>query len=427
MTDFRALLTDTYRAALAATDAGLLVRAHLPAAAPALIIAVGKASLPMLGAALSAHPRAPFLAVAPDCLNVGAALQAAADRRQGEILFAGHPVPDQRSVWAAERVLEQVGTLAAGDDLLVLLSGGSSALLCAPWGLTLDQKQALTRELLASGASIHELNTVRKHVSRIKGGRLAQAAHARQARVTALLLSDVVGDDPSVIASGPTAPDPTTFADALNVLKRHGIQHPAARAHLERGARGELDETPKEVHGLHQQVIGSNRLLLDAAAQHLETCGIRAVILGDTFTGETRELATMHAALVRSVRGFGTPVRAPVALLSGGEATVTLRGNGVGGRNHEFALALLLELGEHGLWALSAGSDGVDGSAAAAGALLTPNSWHRARQLGLDPRAALNNNDSGTLFAALGDTLITGPTGQNLNDLRILLIGPEPD
>ncbi|ULH14159.1 glycerate kinase (plasmid) [Deinococcus sp. KNUC1210] len=425
MTDFRALLTETYRAALAATDAGLLVRAHLPAAPPALIVSVGKASLPMLGAALSAYPGAPFLAVAPDGPEVGAAVQAAADRQQGEILYAGHPVPDQRSVRAAERFLEQVGTLAPGDELLVLISGGSSALLCAPWGLTLEQKQALTRELLGSGASIQELNTVRKHVSRIKGGRLAQVAQARQARVTALLLSDVIGDDPSVIASGPTVPDPTTFADALKVLERYGVQHSAARAHLKRGARGELNETPKAFHELRQQVIGSNRLLLDAAAQSLEARGIPAVILGDTFGGEARELAAMHAALVRSVRGFGTPVRAPVALLSGGEATVTVRGSGVGGRNHEFALALLLELGERGLWALSVGSDGVDGSAAAAGAFLTPDSWQRARHLGLDLQTALHNNDSGTLFAALGDALITGPTGQNLNDLRILLIGPD--
>ena len=363
------------------------------------------------------------MAVAPDELKVGAWVQAAAERHQGELLFAGHPVPDRRSVWAAERVLEGIGTLRPGDGLLVLLSGGGSALLCAPWGLTLEQKQALTRDLLASGASIHELNTVRRHVSRIKGGRLAQAAQARGAHVTALLLSDVIGDDASVIASGPTVPDPSTFADALAVLDEYNLQQPAARAHLERGARGDLDDTPKALHTIQTRVIGSNRLLLEAAAGYLETQGLRAVILGDTFGGEARELAATHAALVRSIRDFGTPVPAPVALLSGGEATVTVRGSGVGGRNHEFALALLLELGERGLWAVSAGSDGIDGSAAAAGAFLTPDSLARAQQLGLNARAALNDNDSGTFFAALGDTLTTGPTGQNLNDLRMLLIG----
>ncbi|AZI44765.1 glycerate kinase (plasmid) [Deinococcus psychrotolerans] len=422
----RALLTATYHAALEATGAGRLVRAHLPAQPPAFIIAFGKASLPMLDAALSVHPDAPFLVVPPDGLEVSPAVQAAADRGQGQIIFARHPVPDERSVKGAERALEQIGKLNEGDELLVLVSGGGSALFSAPWGLTLEEKQQLTRDLLASGADIHELNSVRKHVSRIKGGRLAQAAQTRGAHLTALLLSDVIGDDPSAIASGPTVPDPSSFADALAVLNRYGVQHEAARAHLQRGVSGELDDTPKTLDNVHTQVIGSNRLLLDAAAQYLESQGVRAVILGDTFGGEAKELAAAHAAIVRSVQEFGTPVSAPVALISGGEATVTLRGKGMGGRNHEFALALLLELGQssdrQGVWALSAGSDGVDGSSPAAGAFLTPDSSARVQQLGLNGHESLTNNDSGTFFAALGDTLQTGPSGHNLNDLRIILV-----
>ncbi|WP_425144884.1 glycerate kinase type-2 family protein [Deinococcus sp.] len=422
----RMLLEAAYRHALHATEAGTLVRAHLagspPALPPSLVVAFGKASLPMLGAALTAYPQVPFLAVPPGGLGVDETLWAAAARGQGEIIAASHPVPDRRSVRAAERALELAGALKPGDDLLVLVSGGGSSLLCAPWGITLEEKRALTRELLGSGAAIGELNTVRKHLSRVKGGRLAQVAVRRGARVRALLLSDVIGDDPSVIASGPSVPDPSTFGDALAVLDRFSLRHPAARAHLERGARGELEETPKQLPGVQTAVIGSNRMLLDAAAAFLQTQGTRTVILGDTFGGEARELAAAHAALVRRVQALGTPVAAPTALISGGETTVTLRGSGMGGRNQEFALALLLELGAQGLWALSSGSDGIDGASPAAGAFLTPDSLERAARLGLDARVALRNNDSGSFFAALGDTLLTGPTGQNLNDLRILLL-----
>ena len=421
----RTLLEATYHAALEATSAGRLVLAHLPPSSPTLMVAVGKASLPMLGASLSVFPHAPFVAVSPGGVQASMAVQEAGARRQGKLVYAGHPVPDDLSVRGAAQVLEGVSKLGVGDELLVLVSGGGSALLSAPWGVTLAEKRALTQALLACGASIHDLNSVRKHLSQIKGGRLAEAALARGARVTALLLSDVIGDDPSVIASGPTVPDPSTFADALTVLDRYGLAHPAARRHLERGARGELSETPKpglSLEGVNTTVIGTNRLLLEAAAAHVEGQGMRAVILGDTFGGEARELAAGHAAIVRSVRTFGTPVQAPVALISGGEATVTLRGDGMGGRNHEFALALLLELGEAGIFGLSAGSDGIDGSSPAAGAFLFPDSLARSRSAGLDARASLEHNDSGSYFAALGDTLLTGPTGHNLNDLRILLI-----
>ncbi|THF71607.1 glycerate kinase [Deinococcus sp. Arct2-2] len=437
----RALLDATYRAALRATDAGALVRARLLQPgfkAPSLVAAFGKASLPMLDAALSVYPNSRFLALAPDGLEVSPAVQAALDQGQGELHLARHPVPDERGVRGATRLLELVNGLQAGADLLVLGSGGGSALLCAPWGVTLGQKQALTRDLLASGASIHDLNTVRKHLSHVKGGRLAQAALGRGASVTALLLSDVIGDDPSVIASGPTVPDASTFSDALAVLGRFGLGHPAARAHLQRGRAGELPDTPNPGPAfarVHTEVIGSNRLLLNAAAAHLDSQGVRAIILGDAFGGEARDLAATHAAIIRSVYTSGTPALAPVALISGGEATVTLgpafvfdAAPGIGGRNQEFALAFLMEMGlleseglNLNLWGLSAGSDGIDGTSAAAGAFLMPDSLVRARARGLDPAAALHRHDSGTFFAALGDALITGPTGQNLNDLRVLL------
>ncbi|WP_407542334.1 DUF4147 domain-containing protein (plasmid) [Deinococcus radiomollis] len=422
----RTLLEAAYRSALEATSAGRLVLAHLPHTPPKLIVAFGKASLPMLGAALSAFPDALFVAVSPAGVQASAVVEGAVARFQGEVIFAGHPVPDDESVRGAARVLSRVAELGVGDDLLVLVSGGGSALLSAPWGMTLAQKQALTQALLSCGATIQELNSVRKHLSQIKGGRLAEAALARGARVTALLLSDVIGDDPGVIASGPATPDSSTFADALAVLDRYGLSHPAARQHLERGVRGELDETPKPgpaLAGVNTAVIGTNRLLLEAAAAYLEGQGMKTVILGDTFGGEARDLAAAHAATLRSVQAFGTPAQAPVALISGGEATVSLRGNGMGGRNHEFALALLLELGESGIFGLSAGSDGIDGSSPAAGAFLFPDSLERARSAGLDAWASLEDNDSGTFFAALGDTLLTGPTGHNLNDLRILLVG----
>jgi hydroxypyruvate reductase len=334
-------------------------------------------------------------------------------------MLSSHPVPDTSSVAAAQAALTRLGALKEGQHALVLVSGGGSALMAAPDGVTLEHKQALTRALLRAGADIGEINTVRKHLSRVKGGRLAAAT---QARVTALLISDVVGDDPSVIASGPTVPDRTTFAQALAVLDRCGIPAPEVRGHFRAGVAGRVPETPDHLPHVTNTVIGSNRHLLEAAQAYLEGRGMRAVILSDSFEGEASELARAHAAIARSVQRHGTPVRPPVVLLSGGEATVTLRGDGVGGRNQEFALALLLALGERGLHVLSAGSDGVDGSSPAAGAFLTPDSLARARAADLDARAFLARNDSGSFFAALHDGLVTGPSGHNLNDLRLIAV-----
>ncbi|MGX9688306.1 glycerate kinase type-2 family protein [Deinococcus wulumuqiensis] len=408
--DVRALLEGTYRAALAAVSPEVLLKGHWKGDRPDFILAFGKAALPMARAALKAYPGVPTLIVPP----AGTADLSAPP--EATVMPGSHPVPDERSVAAAAEALRRLAALKEGQQALVLVSGGGSALLAAPHGVTLAQKQELTRELLRAGADISEINMVRRHLSRTKGGQLAQATRAR---VRALLLSDVVGDDMSVIASGPTVPDVTTFADALAVLERYGIAAPEARAHF---ASGTLD-TPDALPNVTNTVVGSNRLLLEAAQKHLANQGVGSLILGDTFEGEARELARFHASVARSVQAYGSPARAPVVLLSGGEATVTLRGEGVGGRNQEFALALALSLGRHGIYALSAGSDGVDGSSEAAGAFVTPDTLERARGLGLDARALLNRNDSGRFFARLGDGLVTGPSGHNLNDFRALAIG----
>ncbi|KEF35714.1 hydroxypyruvate reductase [Deinococcus sp. RL] len=412
--NWRAVLEGTYREALAAVSPARLLAPHLTGPPPDLVVAFGKAALPMLRAALEAYPGVPGLAVPPrDAADLSAPPRA-------EVYPASHPVPGADSVRAARAVLARVAALPAGSRLLVLVSGGGSALLAAPWGVTLAQKQALTRELLAVGADITQVNTVRKHLSRVKGGRLAAATRAE---LRALLISDVIGDDPAVIASGPTVPDPTTFADALAVLDRCGLVAPAARAHLEAGARGEVPETPKpgELPHAQAQVIGSGRVLLEAARDALARRGVAARLLSATQGGDVRDLAAWHAAELRRQWPHRT---APLVLLSGGEATVTLRGDGVGGRNQEFALWLLRDLGAAGIYGLSAGSDGRDGNSAAAGAFLTPDSLARARRLGLDPDTFLARNDSGTFFARLGDALVTGPTGPNLGDLRLLVLSP---
>lgn len=416
----REVLRGTFQAALAATDPGRLTARHLAGwsgPAPARLLAFGKAAGPMLGAALERFPRTPALGILPDDAALPAAVEAAP---HVQLLRAAHPLPDHRSVQAGEAALAEAERLPSGGVWLVLVSGGGSALLSRPQGVTLPGKAAVIRDLMHAGADIHALNTVRKHLSGVKGGRLAQAALARGAAVQALLLSDVVGDDPAVIASGPTVPDPTTFADARAVLERFGVAAPEVARHLARGEGGEVPDTPKALPGVTSRVIGSNRLLLDAAARHLRELGYGILDLGDGWAGEARDVAAQHARIVQEHLNAD----APLALISGGEATVTVRGPGVGGRNHEFALALALYLGPTGVWGLSAGSDGLDGSSGAAGAVLTPDTLARAAALGLDAGACLARNDSGAFFAALGDGLVTGPTGQNLNDLRVLLVPP---
>ena len=340
-----------------------------------------------------------------------------------EVVEAAHPVPDAAGQRATERVLELARGSNRNDLLLCLISGGGSALLTAPAGVTLAQKAALTQELLRSGADISEMNTVRKHLSNIKGGRLAAAA--APARVVTLVLSDVVGDDLSTIASGPTVPDETTFADALELLERYSIDALEARAYLQAGARGEVPETPKPGDPLFANVshhlVGSAQQSLEAVAHFFETRGISAHILSSSVTGEAREVAKTHAAVVRQTVRYGQPFSRPCALISGGETTVTVRGPGRGGRNGEFALALALELdGLSGVYALAADTDGIDGSEENAGAFMTPEVLHKVGSQ--KARELLDRNDSYTFFEAAGTLFTTGPTGTNVNDLRVILI-----
>lgn len=414
----RKQLVASFQHALAQTHPAHLTQQHLPEETPALIVAVGKAAISMLEAARQRFAQAPFIAVPK--AETGRAWP---DASHGRILPASHPVPDERSVEAGQAILQAVSRLKPDDLLLLLISGGGSALMCAPWGISLAIKQDLTQALLRSGADIQEMNAVRKHVSALKGGRLAAATPAR---ILALYLSDVPGDDLSVIASGPTVPDESTFADALEVLDKYRLEFPEVRAHLRQGLGGELPESPKPGDALFTRVenrlIGSNQTLLEAAQNYWQAQGYRAVILSDRFQGEARELARFHANLVQSIRTHGQPFRPPVVLLSGGEAGVTVRGSGRGGRNQEFLAWLGFYLGQAGLWALAADSDGIDGNTQAAGAIWQPDTWQRARGQGLDLKAQLQQNDSHGFFAAMNDLLVTGETANNLNDLRVLVV-----
>jgi hydroxypyruvate reductase len=317
--------------------------------------------------------------------------------------------------------------------VICLISGGASALLPAPAPpITLEEKQQVTRLLLACGATIHEINAVRKHISEVKGGQLARLAYP--ARVLSLLLSDVIGDPLDVIGSGPTAPDASTFADALAVLDKYGLRErvPApVRERLERGAAGEIPETPKADDPVFQRtqnlIVGNNRTAVDAAAKIARVFGFRPLVLSTMIEGETREVARVHAAIVREILASGRPARPPVCLISGGETTVTLRGNGLGGRNQEFVLAAAIELaGLPDVVVLSGGTDGTDGPTDAAGAIADGATLARAERIGLDARRMLAENDSYHFFEPLGDLIKTGPTNTNVMDLRLLLVG-KPD
>jgi hydroxypyruvate reductase len=344
-----------------------------------------------------------------------------------EIVEASHPVPDAAGREAAARILELARDAGPDDLVLCLISGGGSALLALPAeGLTLEDKQAVNKALLASGADIGQMNVVRKHLSAIKGGRLAAAAHP--ARVVSLLISDVPGDDPSAIASGPTVPDPSTFADARAILARYGIEPPAAvRAHLERAA----EETPKpgdlRLAGAETVIIARPQASLEAAAVVAREAGVTPLLLGDALEGEAREVGRVMAGIARSVVDHRRPLPPPCVLLSGGETTVTVRAKGGrGGRNTEFLLGLAVQLhGLSGVWALAADTDGIDGSEANAGAIVTPDSLERARAQGLKATELLAANDAWTFFERLGDLVTTGPTLTNVNDFRAVLIATE--
>ena len=340
-----------------------------------------------------------------------------------EVVEAAHPVPDEAGRKAAERMLNMVQGLSADDLVLFLVSGGGSALLSLPApGLTLADKQAINKALLKSGANITEMNCVRKHLSAVKGGRLAAAC--APARVITLAISDIPGDDPAVIASGPTVADTTTFADALAILEKYRISEPKAVVDHLRAAK---EETPKpgdpRLGKTELHMVAAPQMSLEAAAEVARKAGVTPVILGDAIEGEAREVAIVHAGIARQVKRHGQPAGMPCVLLSGGETTVTVRGKGRGGRNAEFLLALAVALGgEAGIHALAGDTDGVDGTEDNAGAVVTPDSLANAAGRNLDAKKMLADNDGYSFFSGLGDLVVTGPTLTNVNDFRAILI-----
>lgn len=415
------LLRALFDAALAAADPARIVPANLPTRPKGrtVVVGAGKAAAAM-ARAVETQWDGPLEGLVVTRYGHGV------DCARIEVVEAAHPVPDLAGRRAAERILEMVRGLGEDDLVLCLISGGGSALLALPApGLTLEDKQAVNRALLKSGADIAQMNCVRKHLSAIKGGRLAAAA--APARVVSLLISDVPGDDPATIASGPTVPDPTSFADAREILARFGIDPPApVRAHLEAAA----EDTPKpgdpRLARAETHVIARPQDSLEAAAAAARAAGVAPVILGDAIEGEAREVARVMAAIALQVARHGQPAPAPCVLLSGGETTVTVRGRGRGGRNVEFLLALGVALnGAAGIHAIACDTDGIDGTEDNAGALLGPDSLARARAAGLEPKAHLTDNDGYSLFAGIGDLVMTGPTLTNVNDFRAVLVLPE--
>ena len=414
----RELLLSVFQAALAAADPALCVPPHLPAApnGRTVVVGAGKASAAM-ARAVEDHWQGALSGLV--ITRYGHAVPCS----RIEIVEAAHPVPDDAGRQAAARIAEMVQGLSADELVLCLFSGGGSALLSLPApGLSLEDKQAVNRALLKCGATISEMNCLRKHLSAIKGGRLAAAA--APARTVSLLISDVPGDDPSIIASGPTVPDPSSSADALAVLEKYAIEVPeAVVAHL----RGGRDETPKpgdpRLAGAEAVLIASPQDSLEAAARAVREAGVTPYILGDRIEGEARQVAEMHAGIARQTAAGEGPVAPPALLLSGGETTVTVRGQGRGGRNAEFLLALTVALdGAPGIHAIACDTDGIDGTEDNAGALAGPDSLARAEGLGLDARARLADNDGYGFFEALGDLVKTGPTLTNVNDFRAILV-----
>ncbi|MCC6535654.1 MAG: glycerate kinase [Burkholderiales bacterium] len=416
----RALLRQMFDAAVGAALPERCLPGKLPApgSGRTLVVGAGKASAAM-AATLERHWQGALSGLVVTRYGHGVAC------RQIEIVEAAHPVPDEAGRAAAERMLALMRGLNAEDLVICLFSGGGSALLTLPAaGLTLADKQAVNRALLACGANIAEMNCVRKHLSAIKGGRLGAAAHP--ARVMTLLLSDVPGDDPAVIASGPTVPDPSTFAEARGVLAKYAIDAPASV--VTRLQRAE-DETPKpgdhRLCNAHTVMVSRPQDALMAAAEVARSAGVTPLVLGDAIEGEAREVATVMAGIVRQVVRHAQPVAPPCVLLSGGETTVSVRGAGRGGRNSEFLLALAIALDAMpGVFALAADTDGIDGSEHNAGAILVPDALRRAHERGLAPKRLLRDNDGYGFFHALGDLVVTGPTLTNVNDFRAILVLP---
>ena len=421
--DARALLRAMFDAALAVarpeTCLAPFIAKLQPPKGKTVVIGAGKASAAMAKAVEDQWPH-PLEGLVVTRYGYGEAC------KRIEIVEASHPVPDAKGREAARRILERVQGLGADDLVLCLISGGASALLSLPApGLTLEDKQEVNRALLKSGANIVEMNTVRKHLSMIKGGRLAIAA--QPAQVLSWLISDVPNDDPGVIGSGPTVADKTTFADALAVLAKYHIDPPASvLAHLKAGAAGKVEETPKpgdpRLANVETIMVATPKRSLDAAATVARQHGCEVVMLGDNLEGEARELGAAHARQALDLLKRGGK---PVAILSGGETTVTVRGKGRGGRNVEYLMAEAIAVnGTPGIWGLAADTDGVDGAEDIAGAIFAPDTLGRARAKGRDPQAMLDDNDGHGFFDLLGDSVVTGPTRTNVNDFRVTLIAP---
>ena len=416
----RELLRALFDAAVATAAPAHCVPPHLPPPprGRTVVVGAGKAAAAMALAVEHAWPAGrPLTGLVVTRYGHGVG-----PLRRIEVIEASHPVPDAAGQMAAGRMLAMVQGLGPDDLVLCLMSGGASALLSWPGaGVTLADKQAVNRALLRSGAGIDAMNCVRKHLSGIKGGRLLAAA--APAQVVTLLISDVPGDDPAVIGSGPTIPDPTTLADARAVLVQFGINpSPAVTAWLQ-DPRAETPKPGPAFAGARTAMIATPGLALDAAASVARAAGVTPLILGDAIEGEAAEVARVMAAMARSCAARGQPAVPPCVLLSGGETTVTVRGSGRGGRNAEFLLALTLALDGHpGIMALACDTDGIDGTEDNAGAFMTPDSAARARLLGIDLALRLRDNDGYGVFSALNDLVITGPTRTNVNDFRAILI-----
>lgn len=417
----RAALRRLFDAAVRAADPRVVLAPALPAPPKGrvLVLGAGKSAAVMAQAVEAAWPHGTLSGLVVTRYGHNA------PTRRVEVVEAAHPVPDEAGATAARRMLEMLRGLGEEDLVLFLVSGGGSSLLTLPApGLTLDDLKGVNRALLASGATIHEMNCIRKHLSAISGGRLAAAAHP--AKVVTIAISDVPGDDPAVIASGPTVPDPTSFADARALVAHYRMALPeAAAAHLARG-KGETPKPGDPRLGVPDyRFIATPMMALDAAATEARALGLTPLILGDALEGEARELGTAIAGIAKSVAAHGQPLRGPAVLLSGGETTVTIRHQppGGGGRNTECLAGFTLALdGAPGIWALMGDTDGIDGSGENAGAVATPDTLPRLRALGLDGRALLAEHDTHRFFSATGDLVTTGPTLTNVNDFRAVIV-----
>lgn len=418
----RAFLREMFDAAVASASPSQVLAQALPEkpTGRCVVVGAGKASAAMAAALEAAWPDVTLEGV------VVTRDEHAVPTQHITILEASHPVPDERSEQAARAILKAVDGLGPDDLVIALISGGGSSLLSLPAeGITLEEKKQIGKDLLHSGATITEMNTVRRHLSAIKGGRLAQAAYP--ARVVTFVISDVPGDDPSVIASGPTVPDQTTALDALRIVRKYDLTLPdSALALLKREADHARQDTPAVAEGNSLTMIATPFMALQAAADVARKAGVTPVILGDAIEGESFSAGIVFSGIARSVKQHGVPVSAPAVLLSGGETTVTIKKGetpGRGGRNTEFLLACAQALGgESGIWAMAGDSDGIDGTEDAAGAIVTPDTLARGEKAGVNAEDFLKRHDSYSYFKGIGDIVITGPTLTNVNDIRILLV-----